>query len=343
MNIDRRHFMKMSGSALAAAPLLVPPALSATGIPRLRITEPFGNPSIAWTMLTALKPGLQARLNCGVETQTITGDDRLAALKAMLGAPSNEVCLFGGNIMTTQYVGATAGFDTPFETLTPIAKLSNGYSVAVFAKRGGRFETWADVVKASMEKPVTLRTPQRNNAPSIAKLMIERWAPLPLDARKELPFLEIIPEIVDGRIDIGIVPTAIVARQRDLLSCLVTFGAERSALFPNTPDIRGDYGKPEAVFHRKCRRTGGAALGCGYGGDPDRRVHRGGKGSGYHGQCRRDRFPHRRQRCRHPAPDDGTQPPRTEAAARLTPVLEFARRERDRITPRHGAFRSTAG
>ena len=165
MNIDRRHFMKMSGSALAAAPFLVPPALADKGIARLRITEPLGNPSIAWTMLTALKPGLQARLNCGVETLTITGDDGLAALKAMLGAPSNEVCLSGGNIMTIQYVGAPAGFDTPFETLTPIAKLSNGYSVAVFAKRGGRFETWADVVRASKEKPVTLRTPSATTHP----------------------------------------------------------------------------------------------------------------------------------------------------------------------------------
>jgi tripartite-type tricarboxylate transporter receptor subunit TctC len=249
MNIDRRRFMKLSGSALAAAaPLLAPAALADKGIPRLRITEPFGNPSIIWKMVTTLKPGLQARLNCGVETQTITGDDGLAALKAMLAAPSSEVCLFGGNIMVTQYIGATAGFDIPIDTLRPIAKLSNGFSVAVFAKRGGRFESWADVVKASKEKPVALRTPQRNTASSIAWLMIERWAALPFDARKELPFLEIIPEIVDGRIDIGIMPTAIVARQPDLLSCLVTFGAGRSAVFPNTPTFAEITGNRKLSF-----------------------------------------------------------------------------------------------
>ena len=177
MNIDRRHFMKMSGSALAAAPLLVPPALADKGIPRLRITEPLGKPSVIWTTLTTLRPALQATMNCGVEIETITGNDGFAALKAMLGAPSSEVCLFGGAIMATQYIGATAGFDTSIETLTPVAKLSNGFSVAVFAKRGGRLESWGDVVKASKEKPVTLSTLQRNTAAYIAKLMIEHWAP----------------------------------------------------------------------------------------------------------------------------------------------------------------------
>ena len=260
MNIDRRHFMKMSGSALAAAPFLVPPALADKGIPRLRITEPFGNPSIAWTMLTALKPGLQARLNCGVETQTITGDDGLAALKAMLAAPSSEVCLFGGNIMVTQYIGATAGFDIPIDTLRPIAKLSNGFSVAVFAKRGGRFETWADVVRASKEKPVTLRTPQRNNAPSIAKLMIERWAPLPLDARQQPTIGEVIADVVEGRTDIGIIPTALVAKQPDLLSCLVTFGAKRSPIFGNTPTFAEITGNRKLSFTESVGVLGGPGL-----------------------------------------------------------------------------------
>ena len=259
MNIDRRHYMKMSGSALAAT-LLVPPALSATGIQRLRITEPLGKPSVIWTTLTTLRPALQATLNCGVEIDTITGNDGFAALKAMLGAPSNEVCLFGGAIMATQYIGATAGFDTSIETLTPVAKLSNGFSVAVFAKRGGRFESWADVVKASKEKPVTLRTPQRNTASSIAWLMIERWAPLPFDARKELPFLEIIPEIVDGRIDIGIMPTALVARQPDLLSCLVTFGAGRSAVFPNTPTFAEITGNRKLSFTESVGVLGAPSL-----------------------------------------------------------------------------------
>jgi tripartite-type tricarboxylate transporter receptor subunit TctC len=259
MNIDRRHYMKMSGSALAAT-LLVPPALSATGIQRLRITEPLGKPSVIWTTLTTLRPALQATLNCGVEIDTITGNDGFAALKAMLGAPSNEVCLFGGAIMATQYIGATAGFDTSIETLTPVAKLSNGFSVAVFAKRGGRLESWGDVVKASKEKPVTLSTLQRNTAAYIAKLMIERWAPLPLDARQQPTIGEVIADVLEGRTDIGIIPTALVAKQPDLLSCLVTFGAKRSPIFGNTPTFAEITGNRKLSFTESVGVLGAPSL-----------------------------------------------------------------------------------
>src|SRR5204863_1355551 len=105
-----------------------------------------------------------------------------------------------------------------------------------------------NAVKASSNKPLILATLPRNTVSYIARLMIKRWAPLPLEAGKETTFSDVIPDILEGRSDIGIMPTAVVARQQDVLSCLLTFGAKRSPIFSNTPTFAEITGNRELSF-----------------------------------------------------------------------------------------------
>src|SRR5262249_7001427 len=59
---------------------------------------------------------------------------------------------------------------TALESLTPIAKLSNGFSVTLFAKRGGRLKTWSDIAAVS---PLKVSTPMKEAPGYLAELMME--------------------------------------------------------------------------------------------------------------------------------------------------------------------------
>ena len=56
--------------------------------------------------------------------------------------------------------------------LLPIAKLTNGFSVALFAKQGSPLKTWAEL--AAAETPLKVSSLQRATAAYVAALMIER-------------------------------------------------------------------------------------------------------------------------------------------------------------------------
>ena len=62
--------------------------------------------------------------------------------------------------------------DVRLESLTPIAKATNGFSLTLFAKRGSPLTSWADLAGAA--KPLKLSSLQRQTAAYFAVLMVER-------------------------------------------------------------------------------------------------------------------------------------------------------------------------
>ncbi|MFO1058770.1 MAG: hypothetical protein U1E53_17605 [Dongiaceae bacterium] len=249
--MNRRRFLGMTAAGgLAAAGLALAgasrgQAAAIAGVPALRIVEPLGRPSVIWTTSTALRPALGRVLQCAVEVETVLGDDSYNALHAALKETAGEVRLWGGAIMATQYVGTIGNRDVRLEQLTPVARLSDGFSVCLFAKRGGGLAGWSDVKAAA---PLAVSCLERATAAYVAKLMLERKGGVAIRETLRKTIGEVIADVVEGRSAAGIVPTNLVARQHDALAALVTFGAKRNAFVHATPTFAELSGNPKLAF-----------------------------------------------------------------------------------------------
>ena len=80
-------------------------------------------------------PGFQRALKGEVVIQAVTGHDGLDALREVLQAGAEEPRLFGTGVMSTQYAWRVLKADVRLESLTPIAKATNGFSLTLFASK----------------------------------------------------------------------------------------------------------------------------------------------------------------------------------------------------------------
>jgi tripartite-type tricarboxylate transporter receptor subunit TctC len=238
MRLDRRSVFGLSGGALLTG--LVPRLVRAQQMQRLRLIEPQGRPSFIWGMFFLLRPGLQQLLNCNVGLQTIPGLDFFEAIHAVLQSSDDDVGLVGAEIMSTQYSEKT---DIRLEDMTPIAKLMNGFSVALFTRRGGP-QTWAQL--AAAKRTIQLSTQGYATATYIAALMMQRKGRLPIHINLRRTIDQVISDVSSGQTDVGLLPTIIVAQ--DQFQPILTFGAEKSAMLNGFPTFADVTGNPKLSF-----------------------------------------------------------------------------------------------
>jgi len=231
----RRSFIATMGAGLALGPLALRRAEAQPAIPALELIEPLGEPSVIWTAFDFLRPILERELGVPVTQRTVTGDHNLNAARAVLEGSSEAVRLFGCAVMATQYAGRSPEFGFDLETMTPVAKLSNGFSIAFFARAGAGIASWEDAAARAAEAPLRVSCLPNTTAAFVAMLMAERRAGLAMEATLRATISEVIADVMEGRADAGFVPTALVARDRANLAGLATFGAERNAVLAETP------------------------------------------------------------------------------------------------------------
>lgn len=246
MQIDRRSVLRFSACALAATAMPVGWALGAEEIKSLRLIEPLGKPSVTWTVLDLLRPALSQYLKCEVIGQTIPGHDGGDAIHAVLEHHEGETRLFGTGVMATQYVAKLEKTEVGLQDMMPIAKVTNGFSMTLFEKRGGPLGSWADL--AAAKAPVKLSSLAHQTATYIAVLMVQRKGGLSAEVTTRNTIGEVIDDVLAGRSAVGIVNSGAVARQLDRLQPIVSFGAQRNAMLGDTPTFGEAVGKPKLAF-----------------------------------------------------------------------------------------------
>jgi tripartite-type tricarboxylate transporter receptor subunit TctC len=240
MRLHRRSVLGLPAAGLIAGLARIGPAPAATQ--SLRLIEALGKPAITWTLFDLLRPGLQQRLNCDVAIETIPGHDGFDALHEMLNTTGERVGLFGTEIMATQLAERT---DIRIEEMTPIAKLVDGFSVTVFARRGSPLRSWAVLAKA---KHLMLGIPARTSASYIAAAMMQRRAGLSFDLVVKGTVADVIAEVDAGHTPIAILPSVIVARNQDQLQPILSFGAARSDKLTGIPTFAEVTKNPKLAF-----------------------------------------------------------------------------------------------
>jgi tripartite-type tricarboxylate transporter receptor subunit TctC len=246
MNFDRRTVLGLSGYALAASLAPVRLALAAGEIKALRLVEPLGKPSVVWTAFDILRPALQQQLKVEVTMETIAGHDGFDAIHAAEAEHGGEVGLFGSAVMATQYAETIEKTDIRLEDLLPIAKITNGFSVTLFAKQGSPLKTWAELAAATSALKVS--SLQRATAAYVAELMIERKGGLVTEVTLRDTIGEVVEDVSTGHTALGIIPTNLIAKQLDRLQPIVSFGAKRNTILTKTPTFAEVTGQPKMAF-----------------------------------------------------------------------------------------------
>jgi len=246
MQINRRRVLELSGYALTGSLLSARLAQAAAEMKTLHLLASVGKPSIAWTTLDVLRPGLQRALKGEVVIQAVPGHDGLDALHEVLQAGAEEPRLFGTGIMATQYAWRIVKADVRLEGLTPIAKATNGFSLTLFAKQGSALKSWADL--ASAPKPLKLSSLQRHTAAYFAVLMVERKGGLAPDVIFHDAIGEVIDDVMAGRSALGVANTTLVAMKKDQLQPIVTFGAQRNTMLSQTPTFAEVTGNAKLAY-----------------------------------------------------------------------------------------------
>lgn len=240
MKLDRRSLLAFAGYALAAG--LAPTRRSlAAEVKSLLLFQPFGERSMALTAFDLLGPSLQRELGCAVAVRTVTGHDGFDAIDAILAPGGAETRLVASATMGPQYVERISNPRVRIEALTPVVKLTDGYSVTLFSKQGSPLKRWADLAGARGLKVSSL---ERGTAAFVAELMMERKGGLAMEVVTHRTIPEVIDEVISGRCDTGIITTTLVTEQLDQLHPIVTFGAARNPVLSRTPtfaEIMGDH------------------------------------------------------------------------------------------------------
>ena len=260
MNINRRMLLSLSGYSLAGGLASVKRAEAAQDMKALHLVTSLGKPSITWTTFDLLRPALQMELKGEVDVEIIAGHDGLDALHQVLGAAPDEPRLFGAALMAAQYAWRVTKSEVHLEDLMPIAKVTNGFSVTLFAKRGGALQSWTDLGAA---KPLKLSSPQRHTAAYFAVLMMERKGGVTPEVTIRDTIGEVIDDVTAGRSALGVANTTLVSMKLGELQPIVSFGAGRNAMLAGTPTFAEAMGNPKLAFTESIGVLGSPKL------DPD--------------------------------------------------------------------------
>jgi tripartite-type tricarboxylate transporter receptor subunit TctC len=245
MKLDRRSVLALSGCVLAAGLAPMARALAAAEVKSLALVEPLGKPSIVWTAFDLIRPALQKDLGGAVALRTIAGHDGFDAIRAVLASEAGAPALFGSAVMGTQYAEKVDEADIRIEALTPVVKLTNGFSVALFAKQGGPLKAWADLAAT---KPLKISSLERATAAYVAELMLARKGGIVAQVTLRNSIPEVMADVAAGRCEVGIIPTILLIKQRDRLQPIVTFGAARNAVLKETPTFAEVAGNRKLAF-----------------------------------------------------------------------------------------------
>jgi tripartite-type tricarboxylate transporter receptor subunit TctC len=244
------------GAAMVWALLVAPPAPANAAPPgplagqTVTIVEPFGAGSITETVLRLLKPGMERALGARLSIETQRSPEGTTAFETVLRAAPDGRTLLAITDATRLFHERLSGSTAKLETMRPVAKLTDGVSLALATAVDSPIQDYQWLFKRMREggaRPSLALYGAASPAGVFAAILEDD-----IGARFGQRAYQVDPEIVESlrsrRVELGVLPTPALLNKANNLRGLLTSGAKRHPALPEVPTFVEESLKRKLAF-----------------------------------------------------------------------------------------------
>jgi tripartite-type tricarboxylate transporter receptor subunit TctC len=231
--------------ATSLAALALAPAVALAAPEALRLVVAAPGDDAGHRLAEILADPLAEVLGRPVTVQEIAGENGIAAAQAVAeAAPDGGTLLLADNLLLAVNEAAGA-WPLELAALQPVAKLTLGISIALVAPASSELTSWQALADRAEGNGLRLSVPAARAAHDVARAMIERATGIDFEVVEAADEQASLADVAAGRANVGLVTTNSLEAHDAAgeLSPIVTFGAARSPLYPETPtfaEVTGD-------------------------------------------------------------------------------------------------------
>ncbi len=226
--------------ALAVLSVIWLPSLAAAGEAPLTIILPYPKGAFD-AIIRSLATPLSRHMGREVVVEHVPGDGGWEAI-ARLRSADPEAAILADAELTLAVKQQIGGRGFEFDQLKPVAKVTDGFSVALIAPAGASYDTWPAFAKEMGERPLTLAATGPHSAFGVAEALLVAVLGSGFEEIREHGPQAIFDAVTEGRAELGLITTNLIERFNAATTGtkvvpIVTFGAERSPRHPETPTL----------------------------------------------------------------------------------------------------------
>ncbi|MCK6452121.1 MAG: hypothetical protein L6R19_14915 [Alphaproteobacteria bacterium] len=245
-------------AALLACAWLALPAEAQQSQPRplagqaITVVEPFGPGSVTETVMRLLKPGMEQALGATIQVRTERSPDGSRAFDRVAAAAHDGRTLLAITDAARLFYEFLTAAKVRLESFTPIAKLTDGVSLALVAPATAPAKDYESLkAMIAAKKRPSLALYGAGSPAGVFAAMVEDHAGERFGERFIETDAEILARLAAGKAQFGILPTPAVlgkAGQANRLRAVLTSGARRHANLPDVPTLAEVTGRKSLSF-----------------------------------------------------------------------------------------------
>jgi tripartite-type tricarboxylate transporter receptor subunit TctC len=225
-------------ATMAAFPIAVA-AVSALAETPLTIILPYKKGAFE-AVIESLTAPLTRHLGRDVVVEHVADDGGWAAIEALRASPPGDAVLADAEL-TLAVKQEIGGRDFTFDQLTPVAKITDGLSVALIAPASADYGSWEGLRAESAERSLTLASTGPHSAYGVAEALLVKVLGSGFKEVRESGPQAIFEAVASGKAELGLVTTnrleGMNAAGSATATPVVTFGAKRSPRYLETPTL----------------------------------------------------------------------------------------------------------
>ncbi|MBL8704792.1 MAG: hypothetical protein JNM30_08115 [Rhodospirillales bacterium] len=214
------------------------------------IVEPFGRDSITDKTLRLLAPGMEKALGAKIVVAYQRSPVGTEAYQRVAKAKPDGTTLLVIADATRLFHENLAGAKDKLEALTPVAKLTDGVSLALVTRANGPLPDYKTLFLKMRDDKLrpTLSLTDSASPAGVFAAILEDDTSGRFGARQFQVDRETIDDLEAGKVDLAILPTPILLDRARKLRGLLTSGARRHPALPDVPTFVEESHKRKLSF-----------------------------------------------------------------------------------------------
>ncbi|MCC7046944.1 MAG: hypothetical protein IT562_09550 [Alphaproteobacteria bacterium] len=219
-----------AGAAMAQSPLAGK---------TITVVEPFGPGSLTEKVMSLLKPGMEQALGARIVIETQRSPEGTTAFEHVARAKPDGLTLLAITDATRLFYERLSGSATRLESLRPVAKLTDGVSLALVTSATSPIKDYQSLFKQMKDGKAhpTLTLYGASSPAGVFAAIIEDDIGQRFGQRSYQVDQEIIELLQGGRVELGVLPTPALLNPANRLRGLLTSGARRHPALPDVPTL----------------------------------------------------------------------------------------------------------